>query len=140
MRRLSVFRDRTIVERQGVCLAEGHTGAGVRSRRKRAWGQQGVLGLGRLGAASLPEAAPRAVWPGPAGGTTEPGPWGVLGPWLVGPVGASAPPQLLQLVGHLLQLSLDGRQALQLRVLGENTQSHPGAGAWSAQSACWLPA
>ena len=55
-----MFRDRTIVERQGVCLAEGHTGAGVRSRRKRAWGQQGVLGLGRLGAASLPEAAPLA--------------------------------------------------------------------------------
>ena len=124
-----MFRDRIIVERQGVCPAAGRTGAGVRSRRKRAWGQWGGLGLGRLGAASLPEAAPRAVWPGPRG---------FLGPWLVGPVVASAPPQLLQLVGHLLQLCLDGRQALQLLVLGENPQSHPGARVWSAQSAWWL--
>ena len=140
MRRLPVFRDRIIVERQGVCPAGGRTGAGVRSRRKRSWGQWGGLGLGRLGTASLPEAVPGAIWPGPAGGTTEPGPRGVSGPWLVGPVGASAPPQLLQLVGHLLQLRLDGRQALQLLVLGENPPSQPGAGAWSTQSAWWLPA
>lgn len=71
-------------------------------------GQWGGLGLGRLGAASLPEAVPGAVWPGPAEGATEPGPRGVSGPWLVGPVSASAPPKLLQLVGHLLQLCLDG--------------------------------
>lgn len=43
----------------------------------------------------------------------------LAGPGVAG--GASAPPQRLQLVDHLLQLRLDGCQALQLLVLGENT-------------------
>lgn len=124
---------------KGSALQGGALGRGQEQEEKSV-GQWGGLGLGRLGAASLPEAVPGAVWPGPAEGATEPGPRGVSGPWLVGSVGASAPPQLLQLVGHLLQLCLDGRQALQLLVLGENPQSQPGTGAWSAQSAWWLPA
>lgn len=42
----------------------------------------------------------------------------------MGPTGTSALPQRLQLVGHLLQLPLNGQQALKLLVLGENSKSH----------------
>lgn len=43
-----------------------------------------------------------------------------------GAPGPSASPQLVQLVGHALQLSLDGSQALQLLVL----QQKPGTCRW----------
>lgn len=106
---------------RGSALQRAHRG-GRREPEERSEGQRGSLGLGRLGAASLPEAAP-----GPLARTCEgdnrAGTTGCLGA-LAGPGvggGVSAPPQRLQLVGHLLQLRLDGCQALQLLVLGENT-------------------
>ena len=111
--------------KSGVWPVGGHTGAAA-----GAGGKEGGGG-GRVARArgSLPTgSSPQAVWPGPAKGTTEPGLQGVSGPWQVGPAGASAPPQLLQLVGHLLQLRLDGRQALQLLVLGQNAKGHAGTG------------
>lgn len=77
-------------------------------------------GLGQAGGCLPTGSSIRAVWPGLAKGTAEPGPQGVLGPAL--PADVSAPPQCLQLVGHFLQLRLDGRQALQLLVLGETLE------------------
>ena len=104
-----------------------HWGRG-QEQEERSVGATGWLGLGQAGGGLPTGSSARAIWPRPAKGTTEPGPQGASGPWLVGPAGASAPPQLLQLVGHLLQLRLDGRQALQLLVLGENVKSHTGTG------------
>lgn len=91
------------------------------------------MGAGGWAGPSLPtRSSAQAVWPGPAKGTTEPGPQDALEPWLMGPTGTSALPQRLQLVGHLLQLPLNGQQALKLLVLGENSKS---AGARSTEQA-----
>lgn len=98
----------------GLCPAEGTLGSragGKECEGNRAW---------EGGATSRPEAAPRAgqdLLRGPQ--SQDPG-------VPLGPAGASAPPQGLQLVGHLLQLCLDGRQALQFLVLGENIKGHTG--------------
>lgn len=101
-------------------------------------GAMGWAGLGQAG-----EASSRKQCPGPPGQDLQGDNRGRQTTGLLGALATgakrslSAPPQLLQLVGHF-PAPLDGRQALQLLVLGENPQSHPGAGVWSAQSAWWL--
>lgn len=106
-------------------------------QEERSEGATGWPGLGQAGSSLSARSSARAVWPGPAKGTTEPGPLAASGPWLGGPADVSAPLQRLQLVGHLLQLRLDGQQALQLLVLGENIKGHAGTGraVWKVQSA-----
>lgn len=91
-------------------------------------GAAGQPGLGRAGATSLLEAAPRPAGQDLHRGQQSQDRRAPRGPGRVGPAGASALPQGLQLASHLLQLCLDGRQALQLLVLGENIEGHAGTG------------
>lgn len=134
-RKLPVLREDNRLKLWGSARQRGILGSSVggkeRGGNRVAWAWAG-WGNRPTGSSA------QAGWPGPAKATTEPGPQGASGCWLAGPAGVSAPPQGLQLVGHLLQLCLYGRQALQFLVLGKNTRVIKGLapGAWASIVDC----
>lgn len=93
--------------------------------------------MGAMGWAGLGQATgrpPSQQCPGPSGqdlqGTTEPGPRGFLGALATGADHRLSPAAAHQLVGHLLQLRLDGPTSSPAPGPWENPQSHPG---WSVE-------